>query len=175
MKSAFHWVTCYNYLLHQAETNTLLFLWIISLSGLKPTQHLINKPLLLPDFLQSISSVDTVFLRNCSQSNFLSELIIELCSLIGIKKINTSGYHPQTDGLVEKFNTTLQGMIAKCSDRNITEWDKQLPFFFFAFCLSFCGTGINKRKSIFPIVWSGPPFTNGKYPETSSVYLYSLH
>ena len=41
-------------------------------------------------------------------SNFLSELILELCSLLGIRKINTSGYHPQTDGLVEKFNSTLR-------------------------------------------------------------------
>ena len=39
-------------------------------------------------------------------------------------KINTSGYHPQTDGLVEKFNSTLQGMIAKSTDPN---WDKRLP------------------------------------------------
>ena len=49
-------------------------------------------------------------------SNFLSDLILELCSLLGIRKINTSGYHPQTDGLVEKFISTLQGMISKASD-----------------------------------------------------------
>ena len=29
-------------------------------------------------------------------TNFLSDLILELCSLLGIRKINTSGYHPQT-------------------------------------------------------------------------------
>ena len=36
-------------------------------------------------------------------SNFLSDLMLEVCSLLGIKKLNTSSYHPQTDGLVEKF------------------------------------------------------------------------
>ena len=56
-------------------------------------------------------------------SNFLSDLILELCSLLGIRKLNTSGYHPQTDGLVEKFNSTLQSMISKASDKNPTEWD----------------------------------------------------
>ena len=66
-------------------------------------------------------------------SNFLSDLILELCSLLGIRKINTSGYHPQTDGLVEKFNSTLQGMISKASDKNPTEWDKQLPLLLFAY------------------------------------------
>lgn len=34
-------------------------------------------------------------------ANFLSGLIQEICRLLGVKKINTSGYHPHTDGLVE--------------------------------------------------------------------------
>ena len=66
-------------------------------------------------------------------TNFLSDLILELCSILGIKKINTSGYHPQTDGLVEKFNSTLQGMIAKSTDPNGMEWDKRLPLLLFAY------------------------------------------
>ncbi len=45
--------------------------------------------------------------------NFLSELIQEVCKLLGVKKINTSGYHLPTDGLVEKFNSTLINMTAK--------------------------------------------------------------
>ena len=66
-------------------------------------------------------------------TNFLSDIILELCSLLGIKKINTSGYHPQTDGLVEKFNSTLQNMIAKSTDPNTMEWDKRLPLLLFAY------------------------------------------
>ena len=66
-------------------------------------------------------------------SNFLSDLMLELCSILGVRKINTSGYHPQTDGLVEKFNSTLQSMIAKSSDKHATEWDKQLPLLLFAY------------------------------------------
>ena len=49
-------------------------------------------------------------------TNFLSSLIKETCQLLGVKKINTSGYHPQTDGLVEKLNSTLISMIAKSCD-----------------------------------------------------------
>ena len=41
-------------------------------------------------------------------ANFLSELMQEVCKLLSIKKVNTSGYHPQSDGLVEKFNSTLR-------------------------------------------------------------------
>ena len=40
-------------------------------------------------------------------SNYLSELMLEVCSVLGIKKLNTSGCHPQTDDLVEKFNCTF--------------------------------------------------------------------
>ena len=66
-------------------------------------------------------------------ANFRSKLILEVCSLFGMKKINTSGYEPQTDGLVKKFNSTLQSMISKSIERNSTEWDKQLPLFLFAY------------------------------------------
>ena len=40
-------------------------------------------------------------------SNLLSELMQEICKVLGIEKVNTSGYHPQMDGLVEKFNSTI--------------------------------------------------------------------
>ena len=66
-------------------------------------------------------------------SNFLSSLIMEMCTILGIKKINTSGYHPQTDGLVEKFNSTLLAMLSKCSDSRTLEWDQQLPTLLFAY------------------------------------------
>ena len=66
-------------------------------------------------------------------SNFLSDLILEICSILGVQKVNTSGYHPQTDGLVEKFNSTLINMISKSSDSGGMEWDQQLPHLLFAY------------------------------------------
>ena len=39
--------------------------------------------------------------------NFLSTLVAEVCKLFSIKKVNCSAYHPQTDGVVERFNSTL--------------------------------------------------------------------
>ena len=49
------------------------------------------------------------------------------------KKLNTSGYHPQTDGLVEKFNCTLINMISKHTDAGTVEWDQQLQLLLFAY------------------------------------------
>lgn len=68
-------------------------------------------------------------------TNFLSDIILEICSLVGMKKIYTctSGYHPQTDGLVERFNSTIQVMIAKSTDPNGMEWDRKLPLLLFVY------------------------------------------
>ena len=45
-------------------------------------------------------------------ANFLSDLLAEVCCLMKVKKVNTSGYHPQTDGLVERF--TNPDVISLC-------------------------------------------------------------
>ena len=66
-------------------------------------------------------------------ANFLSELEQDVCKLLPIKKINTSGYHPQTDGLVEKFNSTLINMISKVAQSSGRDWDCHLPYLLFAY------------------------------------------
>ena len=57
-------------------------------------------------------------------ANFLSDLIQSVCKILGVRKINTSAYHPQTDGLVERFNSTLIGMISKCCEIRQHDWDE---------------------------------------------------
>ena len=60
--------------------------------------------------------------------NFLSELMLEVCKLQGTKKINTIGYHPQTDRLVERLNRTLITMLSKCVEKHGRDWDEWLPY-----------------------------------------------
>ena len=36
--------------------------------------------------------------------SFLSKLLLNVCEVMGIQKVNTSACHPQCDGLVERFN-----------------------------------------------------------------------
>ena len=72
-------------------------------------------------------------------ANFLSELVQDVCKLLSIKKINTSGYHPQTDGLVEKFNSTLINMISKVAQSSGRDWDRHLPYLLFAYRASVHG------------------------------------
>ena len=65
--------------------------------------------------------------------NFLSELTCEVCKLLGIQKVNTSGYHPQSDGMVEKFNGTITNMLSKCVEKHGRDWDKRIPYLMFAY------------------------------------------
>lgn len=58
-------------------------------------------------------------------ANCLSELI-QICKELGVKKVSTSGYHPQTNGLVEKFNPTLINVIAKYCEKWNHDWDQHL-------------------------------------------------
>ena len=64
---------------------------------------------------------------------FLSGLLKEVEQLLGYKKVNTSAYHPQTDGLVKRFNRTLTAMLAKTVERGGKDWDQRLPFVLFAY------------------------------------------
>ena len=64
---------------------------------------------------------------------FLSQLIHEVYELMGIKKMNTTSYHPQTDGLVEHFNRTLTDMLAKTVKKGGADWDEKLPYVLYAY------------------------------------------
>ena len=63
----------------------------------------------------------------------LSKLMLDVYKLMGMTKTNTTGYHPQTDGLVERFNRALTDMLAKSVEKNSKDWDKHLPFVLFAY------------------------------------------
>ena len=64
---------------------------------------------------------------------FLSGLMKEIERLLGFHELNTSAYHPQTDGLVEGFNRTLTTMLAKTVEKGGKNWDRRLPFVLFAY------------------------------------------
>ena len=66
-------------------------------------------------------------------ANFMSQLLAEMYKFLRIKPIRTSPYHPQTDGLVERFNQTLKAMIRKMTISEGRNWDKLLPYVLFAY------------------------------------------
>ena len=66
-------------------------------------------------------------------SNFMSSLLQEMYLMLNITRLRTSPYHPQTDGLTERFNGTLESMIRKFAASNQRDWDEHLPYLLFAY------------------------------------------
>ena len=92
--------------------------------------------------------------------SLLSSLVQEACKLISIKKINTSGYHPQCDGLVEKFNSTLINMLSKSVGKYGGDWDKHLPYLLFTYRIAMQESA---KASPFYLLWD----TSQSVPYTS--------
>ena len=66
-------------------------------------------------------------------SNFLSSLFREVCFLMNTEKIFTSGYRPQTNGLVERFNGTLAQSLSMYVSSDQKDWDQHLNSVLFAY------------------------------------------
>ena len=66
-------------------------------------------------------------------SNFTSQLLSELYSMLHIHGIRTTPYHLQTDGLVERFNQTLKAMLRKTAVQEGKDWDLLIPYVLFAY------------------------------------------
>ena len=64
---------------------------------------------------------------------FLSKLMIDVYQLLGIEKANTTAYHPQTYGLVERFHRTLTDMLAKRVQCTGKDWDNHLSYVLFSY------------------------------------------
>ena len=66
-------------------------------------------------------------LLNDQGANFESNVIRELCELMGIWKVKTSPYHAQTSGQTEQAHQMLKSMIWKLSKDWKADWPKHLP------------------------------------------------
>lgn len=65
--------------------------------------------------------------------NFESHLFKDLCRLMGMVKTRTTPMHPQSDGMVERFNRTLLEGLAKVILAHQRDWDEQIPLFLLAY------------------------------------------
>jgi transposase InsO family protein len=64
---------------------------------------------------------------------FVNKTVAELCKRLEVRQTLASAYHPQTNGLVERFNGTLIETLAKLCNRQPREWDKMIPAALFAY------------------------------------------
>jgi len=66
-------------------------------------------------------------------ANLTSSLISSLCQNLGITQTRTTAYHPQGNGQVERFNRTLEAMLAKTVSEHQQDWDQHIPKLLFAY------------------------------------------
>ena len=55
-------------------------------------------------------------------------MVKAIYEILGIKKCTSTPYHPQTDGLCERYNQILKNIIRKMCNAHKGEWDYFLPF-----------------------------------------------
>ena len=55
-------------------------------------------------------------------TEFCGKVIGAMCSLLGVEKIRTTPYHPQTNGSAERVHQTLQCMIGKLDPEKRKKW-----------------------------------------------------
>lgn len=64
---------------------------------------------------------------------FESELFQQMCRRLGIQKTRTTPYHPESDGMVERFMRTLKDMVAKYVDPQGMTWDVDIKAYTMAY------------------------------------------
>ena len=65
--------------------------------------------------------------------NFESAVFKGMCHRLGIKKTRTTPLHPQSDGMVERFNRTIGNQLAMYAQDNPSEWDRHVPLLLLAY------------------------------------------
>ena len=81
--------------------------------------------------------------------NFESCLFREMLTAFGIEKSRTTAYHPQGDGMVERFNRSLLQLL-HCYTQQEEDWEQYLPLVLYAYCTApHSSTGISPFKLMF--------------------------
>ncbi|XP_072014751.1 uncharacterized protein [Amphiura filiformis] len=66
-------------------------------------------------------------------TNFMSHVVKDMCSRLGIQQIPTTPYHQQMNGMTERFHETLKLMIKSLTEEQKVNWDDQIPLFLFSY------------------------------------------
>lgn len=55
-----------------------------------------------------------------------------MCQILGIEKTRTTPYRPQSDGMIERANRTIETMLGTFVDQSQQNWDELVPFLMMA-------------------------------------------
>jgi hypothetical protein len=66
-------------------------------------------------------------------ANLLAGIVQTICELFGVERITTTSFHPQTDGLTERFNRTMADMLSSYVNKTPDLWCEYLKFITMAY------------------------------------------
>ena len=77
--------------------------------------------------------IPSSLLSDCG-TNLTSKIVRQMCDSFGIKHVRAAPYHPQTNGVLERFHRCLKAMIsAYITQEGKCDWDVQIPLALFAY------------------------------------------
>lgn len=83
-------------------------------------------------------------------TNFWGEVMQEIWSQLGVKHLHTVVFHPQTNGLCERFNKTLKMLLRRFATEDLRGWPKLLePVLFAVREVSQASTGYSPFELLF--------------------------
>ncbi|XP_071499059.1 uncharacterized protein [Diadema antillarum] len=65
-------------------------------------------------------------------TQFVSDLMREVCRLLSIGQLTSSRYHPMCNGLVERYNAVVKSALKRLCSEEPRQWDRYLPALLFA-------------------------------------------
>ena len=85
--------------------------------------------------------------------NFESTMLKQSLEAFGIAKSRTTAYHPEGDGMVERFNRSLLQLLRVYVDTQ-SDWEKHLPLALYAYC-----TAVHSSTGVSPhfLMFGRPP------------------
>ena len=105
-------------------------------------------------------------------ANFESTMIRRVCAAFGVLKSQTTAYHPQGDGMVERFNRTLLQLLWCYREQNDIDWEGNLPLVLYAYrTASNASTGFTPFVRMMgrdPVLPSLPSMTNSSAEDPTS-------
>jgi len=83
-------------------------------------------------------------------ANFMSDLFLELCRQLKIQKLNTTAYHPETNGANERMHGTLYTILRALTIPDGKDWKRQLPMAMFVYRnMAHKSTGLSPHQALF--------------------------
>jgi transposase InsO family protein len=64
---------------------------------------------------------------------FMSKIFTTCCKLLKIEKINTTAYHPQSNGALERSHRTLAEYLRHYVEDKKRNWDEYVPYAMFVY------------------------------------------